>query len=222
MNQPIVPTGLLGNRPLVLRLNSHETPAIATADDNGGQIAISPDGMTVVYPGAAGSLHLRNIASPDARTLVKHWGSRDAFFSPDGKWIGYFAGLELRRTTIAGDETETLIKELPGHAKGGCFTKDGIVYSPTSNAGLWRIPAAGGEPVQITRPDQGRGELSHRWPCALPGGRKILFTIKTREIESFDDAKVAVLDTSTGKWKTLVDGGTSHPVASRRCVIHGE
>lgn len=108
---------------------------------------------------------------------------------------------------------EVALAVLPGHCKGICWTEAGLIYSPASNDGLWRISADGGEPVRITTPAVAEGELSHRFPSALPSGRSILFTIKTSGITTFDDARVAALELSTGRWKTVVQNG------SRACYV---
>lgn len=192
----------------VFRLNSPDQPATTTPDDHGCQIAISHDGMMAVYPDGISKLMIRRLDDPTPRLLVDHWGARDAFFSENGKWVGYFAGLQLFRAPVAGGAAETLISSLPGHAKGGCWTSEGIIYSPESNAGLWILPLDSLTPRPLTEPEKSAGELSHRWPDVLPDGRGVLFTIKTKDLSDFNSAKIAVLDRRTGKRKTLIDGGT--------------
>ena len=45
------------------------------------------------------------------------------------------------------------------------------------NRGLLRVPAGGGEPTPIVKPDNKKGEQAYVWPHILPGGRAVLFTV---------------------------------------------
>ena len=67
------------------------------------------------------------------------------------------------------------------------------------------MPASGGEPTVLTRPDTAQGENDHVFPSVLPGGRGVLFTIMTA---GPDKSQVAILDRKTGRQKTLVRGGS--------------
>ena len=58
------------------------------------------------------------------------------------------------------------------------------------------VSANGGDVTVLTKPVQARGELDHRWPEMLPGGRAVLFTI-TAATGGLDAAQVAVLDLET-------------------------
>src|SRR5262249_5779906 len=40
-----------------------------------------------------------------------------------------------------------------------------------AEGGLLQVPASGGTPSPLTRVDLGRGEVSHKFPQILPGGR---------------------------------------------------
>jgi hypothetical protein len=62
--------------------------------------------------------------------------------------------------------------------------------------GLFRIPASGGTPVQVSFPDRTQGEDSHRWPIFLPDqihylylamnltGRKELYSVYVGSLNS--------------------------------------
>ncbi len=74
-------------------------------------------------------------------------------------------------------------------SRGGTWGSDNtIVFSSTTDSGLWRVSADGGVPIALTRPDVGKGERSHRWPHMLPGNKAVLYTIAKSDILSFDDA----------------------------------
>lgn len=59
----------------------------------------------------------------------------------------------------------------------------------------------------MTSLDAGRREISHRWPEPLPGGKTLLFTVKTADITSFDEARIGALDIATGGRRTVLEGG---------------
>ncbi|HUE85407.1 MAG TPA: serine/threonine-protein kinase, partial [Vicinamibacterales bacterium] len=60
-------------------------------------IAISPSGSHVVYRSGANSPHLviRDINQLEAQPLTATVGGRHPFFSPDGRWVGFFTNAEL-------------------------------------------------------------------------------------------------------------------------------
>jgi serine/threonine-protein kinase len=68
-----------------------------------------------------------------------------------------------------------------------------------------QIPATGGTPTPLTRPDAKRDERSHRWPDALPGGKAVLFTVGAIESPgNYDGSPVAAVDLATGREKILL------------------
>ncbi|MGH9315593.1 MAG: hypothetical protein ACRD1P_00560, partial [Thermoanaerobaculia bacterium] len=59
---------------------------------------------------------------------------------------------------------------------GGTWNRDGtIVFAPTPTGALYRVPAAGGQPVAVTKLDSSRHEMAHRYPEFLPDGRHFLY-----------------------------------------------
>ena len=175
-----------------------------------GSFAISPDGRLLVYnasrPNASGwQLFLRSMDQLQGEPL----GSEDgegAFFSPDGQWVGYFAGGKLKKVSVRGGASVTLCDaSLPRGATWG--PNDTIILAPYANTGLWRVSAAGGTPQPLTQLGASNQTSSHRWPHFLPGGEAVLFTVL--EANNFETARIAVLSLRTGQWKIVVEGGTN-------------
>ena len=79
---------------------------------------------------------------------------------------------------------------------------------PAPSSGLFRVPAAGGEPQPITTLDKAKKEATHRWPQVLPGGKGVIFTSHTQATADFDNATIEVLDLSMGQRKVLQKGGS--------------
>ncbi len=72
--------------------------------------------------------------------------------------------------------------------------------------GLLSVPASGGEPKVLTRPEAAKGEADHLFPFVLPGGRGVLFAISTKG-QGPENTQIAVLDLKTGQKKILIHGG---------------
>jgi len=179
-------------------------------------IAITPDGTRVVYRGANGTtLFVRALDQLDATPLTGLGLPNNPFVSPDGQWIGFADGRDLKRVAITGGPAETLAR-LDAEFRGATWAPDGTIVFATANAatGLQQMPANDGEPSVLTRPDRPRGEADHFWPEFLPGGQAILFTI-TATTGGLDQAQVAVLDLRTGEHTTLIPGASdAHYVPS--------
>jgi Tol biopolymer transport system component len=174
-------------------------------------LALSPRGDRVVFVGlkdGEGALYLRRLDSFDAVRLAKTEGAMAPFFSPDGTGLAFFARGRLWRVDLPdGVPVELASSELS--SVGGSWGDDGqIVYAPSYSEALWTIPAGGGEARPLTKVDRAKGEISHRWPCVLPGGAGVLFTIKLATSETLDDALIAVADPRTGEHHVLIEGGS--------------
>ncbi len=174
-------------------------------------IAISPKGTHVVYRagGTQTQLVVRAIDRLDAQPLTATIGARVPFFSPDGGWVGFFAGPELKKVSITGGPAITLCR-LSGTPRGASWGDDDAIVFATNepSTGLHRVPGGGGEPKVLTKPDATRGEADHLFPSMLPGGRAVLFTIGAAGTGQQENAQVAVLDLATGERKTLIRGGS--------------
>jgi serine/threonine-protein kinase len=186
-------------------------------------IAISPDGRQLVYVAASaqneGPLMLRAIDQLDASPLRGIVG-RYPFFSPDGKWMGFFFNNELKKVSIAGGLATTVCR-MNATARGGSWGPDDTIVFATSDptSGLFRVSAAGGEPTMLTKPDIARHEGSHVHPSFLPDGRAVVFRI-VGSAEGND--QVAVLDLKTGRRKTLLTGGGDSTYVDTGHLVYSE
>jgi serine/threonine-protein kinase len=173
-------------------------------------LAISPDGTHVVYvAGTESQLMVRAIDQLDAVPLRGITNAAFPFVSPDGRWVGFSTGGggEIKKVSIAGGPPITLCR-YTGTFRGASWGPDDTIVfaSNDTGTGLFAVPAGGGEPKLLTKPDGAHDEVDHLFPFTLPGGRAVLFTITTAG--SGDSAQVAVLDLKTGQRKTLVRGGS--------------
>ncbi len=103
-------------------------------------------------------------------------GASYPFWSPDGKFIAFFADGKLKKIEATGGRSQVICPAPNG--RGGSWNRDGvIVFSPDALHGLSRVSAAGGTPVELTVLDSARHETSHRWPVFLPDGKHFLYMI---------------------------------------------
>ena len=176
-------------------------------------VAISPDGRTVAFAGRydrTSVLYVRDLGRTAPVALDGTEGALNPFFSPDGRSLGFYAGGQLKRISLDDGAVVTLC-DAPS-VRGAAWAPDDTIYFPmTQLSGLYAVGANGGQPRSVTTLDEAQGELSHRWPSVLPGGRGILFTVE--QPGSFDNAHIELLHVADGRRELLAEGG-SHPVYS--------
>ncbi|HJZ81565.1 MAG TPA: protein kinase, partial [Pyrinomonadaceae bacterium] len=137
-------------------------------------ITVSPDGSRVVFAASNSDgkrfLWIRPLDSLVAQPLPGTEGAAAPFWSPDSRYIGYFANGKVYKIDAAGGRPQALcdVRE----AGGGAWNRDGVILFADPD-GLYRVPAQGGTPVLATRRDP--KEEAHRWPYFLPDGRHFIF-----------------------------------------------
>jgi eukaryotic-like serine/threonine-protein kinase len=169
--------------------------------DSGPAVALSPDGTQLAYvarQGGTQQLYLRAMDSMEARPISGTEGATEPCFSPDGQWLAFFAGGKLKKVSVNGGSAQTL-----GDAtdpRGASWSSLGmIVFSPTSVSVLQQMPDAGGTLQPLTRFE--KGEIGHRWPEFLPGGRAVLFATVTGYV-----TQVATQSVVAGERRNLMRG----------------
>jgi Tol biopolymer transport system component/predicted Ser/Thr protein kinase len=168
--------------------------------------AISPDGTRLVFPigdPGASRLAVRSLGQPNATPLAGTEGGVNPFFSPNGEWVAFGAGRNLKKISIHGGSPITLCDA--GALRGGAWGEDGFIVAAFGNsAGLSRVPENGGSPQPLTKLEN--GELTQRWPQILPGSKAVVFSASSSQT-NWEEAHVEVLSLKTGQRKTVVHGG---------------
>jgi serine/threonine-protein kinase len=188
-------------KPLV-RLDVDFGPDVSLGSQ-GTDVILSPDGTRLVYV-SQNRLFTRRLDQPKATELAGTEGAYAPFFSPDGQWIAFFAPGTLKKISVEGGSAITVCNAAYG--EGGSWGEDGnIVAALTGVYGLSLVPSSGGTPAPLT--ELGQGEVTHRWPQILPGGKAVLFTAH-RAVVVFDGASIEVMSLADHRTKTLVRGAT--------------
>ncbi|HMC23733.1 MAG TPA: protein kinase [Thermoanaerobaculia bacterium] len=138
--------------------------------------AVSPDGKRIVFgavePGKKRMLYVRPLDSLVAQQLIGTEGATFPFWSPDGRFIGFFVDNALKKLEVIGGAPVTLCSVIDG--RGGSWSPDGQTIIFTGRfAPIYRVPSAGGTPSTVTTLE-GR-DVTHRFPQFLPDSHHFLF-----------------------------------------------
>ncbi len=140
--------------------------------------ALSPDGRWITYVAKTADgkslLWLRAIDAIQDKPLQGTEQAEFPFWSPDSRFIGFFADGKLKKLDIGGS-TVSVICDAPV-PRGGTWNRDGVIlFTPTVTSPVMRVSASGGNPVQVTSLTLNENENSHRWPYFLPDGKHFLY-----------------------------------------------
>ena len=168
-------------------------------------VAISPDGRRLVFPARRPDgtqvLATRRLDDAEATLLPGTVGGSIPFFSPDGQWIGFFSGSQLKKISVLGGAPVTLGCSVNG-GNGAAWGEDGYIIAACGGTiPLARVPDTGGPARDLTQLKA--GEITHRWPQLLPGGTAVLFTASP-SASGFENATIEALSFKTGQRKNLV------------------
>jgi len=166
-------------------------------------VAIAPDGRHFMY-NTRGGLYLRSIDMFDARLIPGTEVSlTNPVFSPDGQWVAFFQGSELKKIPIAGG-TPVVLCAAANPFDMSWESDNTILFGQPD--GIMRVSADGGMPEQLVA--TGAGEQIHG-PRMLPDGEHMLFTLaRTLGGDRWDTAEIVVQSLETGERKVVWRGGT--------------
>jgi len=144
-------------------------------------LAIARDGTRIAYVAryrGTTMLCLRQLDEAVSHQLAGTEGASQPFFSPDGEWIGFFAGGELKKVAVAGGMPVVIGRT--GAPRGAVWTTDGrIIFADRqAESGVILVaPASGGNAAVLPAPP---GSLW--WPSLLPGEEWIVGSSEDRRL----------------------------------------
>ena len=182
---------------------------------NGSQVAL------VARDTVSGTqrIYLRPLDRLESNPLVGTAGASYPFWSPDGKAIGFFADLKLKRIDLAGGIVRTLCDAPAG--RGAAWSRHGfIVFAPSANGALFQVTEEGGKPKAFTT--LASEAETQRLPHFLPDGWGILYlaygvAISDSSSSEADDSSWTSLDEDaavmafhpqTGAVRKILDSAT--------------
>jgi eukaryotic-like serine/threonine-protein kinase len=140
-----------------------------------GPMALAPDGSRVAFlaeQGGGRMLWVRPLNGSSAQPLAGTAGASHPFWSPDSRYIGFFAGGKLRKIDANGGPAQTIADAPDG--RGGSWSSGGmIVFAPNVYSGLQVVSDVGGVSTPVTKLE--KNIRSHRLPWFLPDGRHFIY-----------------------------------------------
>ena len=156
---------------------------------NSPQVVPSPDGRYLAFVAQdtktnKNYLWIRPLGSLSSRRLDNSEGADYPFWSPDGRFIGFFADQKVKRIAVSGEFLQ-VVCDAKGFGDGGTWNdSETIIFSPAPRDGpLMRVPAAGGQATPVTMLDKSRNEIHHSWPQFLPDGKRFIYLSRSEDAE---------------------------------------
>jgi Tol biopolymer transport system component len=193
-----------------------------------GGLSVSPDGRLVAFSArstdGADSQSLLWIRSLDALTARSLPGTERAvgpFWSPDAKFLGFFADGKLKRIDISGG-TSTTLCDVGSAARTAAWSADGIIVflgAIGGSSGLFRVAASGGVPALVTKVAQ----LPPAWsPVTFLPGRQVLFSVPSgrgvrASVASLDSGRQTAISRLTASGPVVYSQG--HLIFARDTTV---
>ena len=138
-------------------------------------LTLSPDGKRLAFlaNGDDGVLRvwIRSLDGLDAQPLPGTENASLPFWSPDSRFVAFWAGATLMKVNVSGGPPQEIGLAVGGG--GGTWNHDGIIAFG-SPQGVRRISQAGGQVTPVTTPAP--GETVNANPHFLPDGKHFLFS----------------------------------------------
>jgi len=146
-----------------------------------GEFRLSPDGRHLAFISGT-KVWVRSLDSLESKSLDGSEGATYPFWSPDSENLGFFSRGKLKRIPRIGGPVQTLCDAATG--RGATWSREGvIVFSPGPTATLFRVSAAGGAPVPVTKFVGSSASQGHRFPEFLPDGQHFLYAAQSDKPE---------------------------------------
>jgi Tol biopolymer transport system component len=141
--------------------------------------AVSPDGRRLVFAARRAdgrdSLWVRSFAEANAVPLSGTEGAAAPFWSPDSRFVAFFAEDKLKKIDASGGPPVTLCDAPPGFPAGSWGSRHSILFADGAGGSFSLVEDRGGAPKVVLKPDPSRQEATIGWPEFLPDGRHFLY-----------------------------------------------
>jgi len=187
-------------------------------------LALSADGRQLAFVAngadASREIWVRDLAEMTARAIPETRGASYPFWSPDGRYLGFFADGKLKKVDLRGGSPQVLA-DAPTARGGSWGTTDAILFSPRLRSAILSVPAAGGAPKPVTKFDE-KTETTNRWPQFLPDGRHFVYISRAPRADGTREAgRLMLASLDSPDPTTLIDDATNAAYVAPGYLIYG-
>ena len=175
-------------------------------------LAVSADGKQFAYSTPKG-IYLRSVNELSSKLIAgTEEDTRQPFFSPDDKWIGYFSvsDRKLKKIAVNGGMAVPLctVSDFIG---ANWYESNTIVYGQNPQ-GILRVSANGGTPELLVK--AAPQEILGR-PSMMPDGKSVLFA------DFGGSGRIMVYSLESGKCKELLSGTSGADYLPTGHIVYG-
>jgi DNA-binding winged helix-turn-helix (wHTH) protein/Tol biopolymer transport system component len=157
-------------------------PEGTTFSPSASLLAVSPDGRFIAFvaarSGEPSRLWIRPLNSVTPRELTGTENALGPFWSPDSRYLAFFANGQLKTVSLLGEPPVALCTVDGQTAPSGTWNEDGVILFTGGPGGVYRTSARGGDVRRVTTIDARAGEVAHVLPQFLPGGKRFVYTVR--------------------------------------------
>ncbi|HXO62085.1 MAG TPA: protein kinase [Candidatus Acidoferrales bacterium] len=142
-------------------------------------VAISQDGSRIALSATSSDgprLYLRDMNSASSIPIAGAEGAVNPVFSPDGRWLAFFAAGKLKKISLDGGAPVVVADGITSPKGLSWGTDHNIYFAPSLSSAIVRVSDSGGPPQAATKLQADKGELADFSPDVLPDGKTLLFT----------------------------------------------
>jgi eukaryotic-like serine/threonine-protein kinase len=139
-------------------------------------VAVSPDGKLVAMISMRNGhtdLWLRRLDGAESQLIAGTDDAVNPFWSPDSRYVGFFAGDKLKKVDVTGGAVSDLAF-VGDTVPGGSWSSQGVIVLATLDV-IRRVPDGGGTPEPVPGLTLSDGAIGQIWPEFLPDGKHFLY-----------------------------------------------
>ena len=186
-------------------------------------LSLSPNGQRLAFVAIEGDgrqrIWIRDLSSMTPTVVPETDGASYPFWSPDGRYLAYFAGGNLKKVDLRGGSPQILAPAPSG--RGGAWSDRGILFAPNIESAIWRVSANGGKAEAVTQYDA-KSHSTHRFPSFLPDGDHFLYVVRARVSSGREFGRLCLGSVSSHETKQLLDEVTNGFYVSPGYVLYGK
>jgi len=167
-------------------------------------VALSPAGDAVAYVGLSSQgtqLYFRRLDELTPTPMSGTDGAVSPFFTPDGRWVAFYAGNALKKVAVTGGAPVTVQNAPFSGYPSSIWLDDGALLTVTGDGVIRRLDADGALSV-IAAPDSAQGETALFVSDILPDGRTVLVTAAT---QGSTNGRGIALDVESGERQVIIE-----------------